>query len=127
MATARRLVDVYRDHLFPQYPLIALPVNITAEQLRDTKPTLFLAVIAAAACKDNSELSTTLDKEVLQAYAARSLVGSEKSLELVQALVISATWYNPPTKFGHVSRFHNSTKCSRDAANRAACRDLLGY
>lgn len=102
MATARRLVDVYRTHLFPQYPLVAIPDNITAERLRETKPHLFLAVIAAAACKDNSQLSTTLDKEVLQTYATRSLVQSEKSLELVQALVISATWYNPPAKFGHV-------------------------
>jgi hypothetical protein len=101
MATARRLVGVYRDHLFPQYPLVALPAGTTAERLRETKPTLFLAVIAAAACKENSELSTSLDKEVLQMYATR-LVQSDRSLELVQALLISATWYNPPSKFGHV-------------------------
>lgn len=105
MATARQLFDTYREDLFPHYPMVAIPDSISAEEMRRTEPTLFLAVIAAAATKDHSELSAALDKEVLQAYATRSLMQSEKSLELVQALLISAVWYNPPSKFGQLKYY----------------------
>lgn len=43
-----------------------------------------------------------LDYEVLQAYASRNLMNSEKSIELVQALIVSATWYHPPDRFGQL-------------------------
>lgn len=105
MATARQLFEAYRTQLFPHYPMVAIPDSITADVMRRSKPALFLAIIAAAAGKDNSELSAVLDKEVLQAYATRSLVQSEKSLELVQALLISAVWYHPPSKFGQLKYY----------------------
>ncbi|EMC99648.1 hypothetical protein BAUCODRAFT_62982 [Baudoinia panamericana UAMH 10762] len=105
MATARQLYDTYRRDLFPHYPIIPLPAATTADDMRRSKPTLFLAIIAAAAGKDDSELAATLDKEILHAYATRSLMQSEKSLELVQALLISATWYHPPTKFGQLKYY----------------------
>lgn len=90
MATARQLFQTYKTDLFPHYPLVHIPARITADQMREEKPALFLSVIAAASAKENSELSAALDKEVLQCYATRSLVQSQKSLELVQALLVSA-------------------------------------
>ncbi|EME49286.1 hypothetical protein DOTSEDRAFT_68152 [Dothistroma septosporum NZE10] len=105
MATARQLFETYKHDLFPHYPLVAIPSSITAESMRETKPALFLAVIAAASGKENPELSAALDKEVLQAYATRSLLQSEKSLELVQALLVSAVWYHPPSKFGQLKYY----------------------
>jgi hypothetical protein len=105
MATARQLLDIYRTDLFPHYPMVPISPSTSADELRSTKPTLFLAIIAAAAGKENSDLSATLDKEVLQAYASRSLVRSEKSLELVQALLISAVWYHPPARFGQLKYY----------------------
>ena len=46
-----------------------------------------------------------LDQEVLHAYATRIMVRSEKSLELIQALLISAAWYHPPLKFGQLKYY----------------------
>ncbi|KAK1816850.1 hypothetical protein LTR12_008688 [Friedmanniomyces endolithicus] len=60
---------------------------------------------AAASGKENPDLSATLDKEILEAYATRSLMNSEKSLELVQALLISAVWYHPPSEFGQLKYY----------------------
>ncbi|KJX97653.1 hypothetical protein TI39_contig475g00013 [Zymoseptoria brevis] len=105
MATARLLFECYRTHLSPRYPIVSIHPDMTAERLREKAPTLFLAVIAAAAYREDSELSTTLDKELLQQYATRNIVQSEKSLDLLQALLISATWYNPPTKYGHLKYY----------------------
>ena len=97
MATAR--------HLIPHYPVVPIPHSTTADELRQVKPTLFLAIIAAAAGTENPELSAMLDQEVLHTYATKSLVHSEKSLELVQALLISAVWYHPPNKFGQLKYY----------------------
>ncbi|TKA79022.1 hypothetical protein B0A55_03160 [Friedmanniomyces simplex] len=105
MATARQLVETYKTDLFPHYPTVVILASITVDELRRARPTLFLAVLAAAAGKEHSDLSATLDKEVLEAYATRSLMHSEKSLELVQALLISAIWYHPPSKFGQLKYY----------------------
>ncbi|KAK5167027.1 uncharacterized protein LTR77_007756 [Saxophila tyrrhenica] len=105
MATARQLFESYRTDLCPIYPIVVIPESTTADELRKTKPALFLAIIAAAAGKENSELSAVLDKEVLHMYAERHVVQCEKSLELVQALLISAVWYHPPTRFGQLKYY----------------------
>ncbi|RMZ27233.1 hypothetical protein D0859_08691 [Hortaea werneckii] len=105
MATARQLFETYRKDLFPHYPFIPIPESMVAEEMRETQPTLFLAIVAAAAAKEHSDLSATLDKEVLQQYATKVVVQSEKSLELVQALHISAIWYHPPSKFGQLKYY----------------------
>ncbi|RMZ05315.1 hypothetical protein D0862_05013 [Hortaea werneckii] len=105
MATARQLFETYRKDLFPHYPFIPIPESTVAEEMRETQPTLFLAIVAAAAAKEHSDLSALLDKEVLQQYATKVVVQSEKSLELVQALHISAIWYHPPSKFGQLKYY----------------------
>lgn len=105
MATARQLFETYKTDLFHHYPLVYVAPDVTADDMRRTKPTLFLAIIAAASSKQNPELSAVLDKEVLQAYAFRSLVQSQKCLELVQALLISAVWYYPPQRFGQLKYY----------------------
>jgi len=99
---ARRLVEHYQHNLYPQYPQVYIPC--TADELRETRPTLFLAVIAAGAESEDSDLANALDTEVLQEYANRSVVQSEKSVELVQSLLISAVWYIPPNKFGQLGK-----------------------
>ena len=105
MATARQLFASYCKHLFPHYPVVPIPDSTSADELRQVKPTLFLAIIAAAAGIDSPELSAMLDQELLHTYATKSLVHSEKSLELVQALLISAIWYHPPNKFGQLKYY----------------------
>lgn len=105
MATARELLDTYRTNLFPQYPIVAVEPSITADEMRKSKPALFLAIVAAAASQESAELSAVLDQEVLQQYATRCLIRSEKSLELVHALLVSAVWYHPPSKFGQLKYY----------------------
>ena len=105
MATARNLFETYRKELYPHYPMVPIPHSTSADDMRQTKPTLFLAIVSAAASKDHPDLSATLDKEVLHAYAAKTLVHSQKSLEMVQALLISAVWYHPPNRFSQLKYY----------------------
>ena len=103
MEVARKLVSHYQSNLYPQYPQVYIPCS--ADELRESKPTLFLAVLAAGAESEDGALATALDNEVLQEYANRSVVQSEKSVELVEALLVSAVWYLPPNKFGQLKYY----------------------
>ena len=105
METARQLVEYYKHELYCHYPQVYVPAHVTADELRETKPTLFLAIVAAAANKEHPDLSFVLDKEVLQEYADRTVVNSQKSVEIVQALLVSACWYHPPNKFGDLKYY----------------------
>ena len=78
MEVARRLVEHYKRNLYPQYPQVYIPCN--ADELRESRPTLFLAVITAGAESEDPDLANALDHEILQEYANRSVVKSEKSV-----------------------------------------------
>ena len=80
MATARRLFETYKQDLFPHYPLVAIPPSTTAETMRETKPALFLAVVAAASGKENPDLSAALDKPAPLDKPAQKLGGCEAGL-----------------------------------------------
>ncbi|RDL32088.1 uncharacterized protein BP5553_09490 [Venustampulla echinocandica] len=102
MKVADKLFRTYTDDLFQNYPAVAFPPGTLAENMRRTKPTLFLAVIAAAAAKTDPHLYRILHSEVLAAYAYRTVINSEKSLELVQALIVTAVWYYPPGRLSQL-------------------------
>lgn len=76
---AEKLLQIYKEDVVNNYlPVVVLSPDITAEELRRSKPTLFLAVIAAAAGKVSPTLLSILNSEALAAYAYRTVVGSEK-------------------------------------------------
>ena len=99
-AVAAELYDVYNNDLVDHYPMVSFPEDYSVETLRVERPTLFLAVMAAAARKSQPHLSSELNRQVLHSYAARVFMNSEKSLELVQAMIVTAVWYAPPEDSG---------------------------
>lgn len=102
MEVATQLFRTYMSDLYQHYPAVPIPQDTSPEEVRRTQPTLFLAVIAAAAAKTDPHLYSTLNSEVLSAYAHRTVIHSEKSLELVKAMIISVVWYYPPGRFSQL-------------------------
>jgi len=94
--TATDLFEVYNHDLVEHFPLVVFPEGYSLDKLRANRPTLFLAVMAAAAMKSHPQLSINLNKHLLQSCATRIMMNSEKSLELVQAMIVTAIWYSPP-------------------------------
>nr|OQO19832.1 hypothetical protein B0A51_13522 [Rachicladosporium sp. CCFEE 5018] len=121
MATARHLLLRYRTDLYPHFPVVHIPPSSSAEELRTIKPTLFLAIMAAASGVDNADLATKLDREVLQEYARRTVVNSEKTVELVQSLIISAVWYQPPSRFVQLKYYEYIHMASAMAMDIGIC------
>lgn len=103
MAKARELYHRYVDELLPQYP--AVPLNCTVAELRSTRPTLFLAVLAASSTVSDPSLNRKLNKEIQRVYATKMAIQGLKSLELVQSLLVSILWTYPPDKYEDV-KFH---------------------
>ncbi|CAI7663920.1 unnamed protein product [Penicillium glandicola] len=93
---AEQLVAYFIHELTFFFPLVVLPSNTTAAQLRQTKPILFLAVIAATSISVNAGLATVLNREMIRLYAERFFIEGEKSLELVQTLLLMNIFYLPP-------------------------------
>jgi hypothetical protein len=96
---ATELFNTYTNHLVNYFPAVWFPPEVTFEELRSTRPTLFLAVLAAASAKEGSQLYSILNTEVISAYAHRTVIQGEKSMELVQALIVTSVWYYPPGKY----------------------------
>ncbi|KAJ5543352.1 hypothetical protein N7461_009355, partial [Penicillium sp. DV-2018c] len=93
---AEQLVAYYIHELASFFPLVVLPSNTTAAQLRQTKPILFLSVIAATSIAVDAGLAAVLNREMIRLYAERFFIEGEKSLELVQALLLMIVFYLPP-------------------------------
>lgn len=105
MERATQLVDLYKSSLYKHYPVVYIPGSYPAERMRAEKPTLFMAILAAAATVEDPGLSVALGAELLRAFAEKCLINSEKSLELIQALSICAAWYSPPRRYGQLKYY----------------------
>ena len=103
MAKAKELYQKYLDDLVPLCP--AVPLNCTLAELRSKKPILLLAVMAASSGTSDPSLSRRLNQEIQKVYATKVSIQGLKSLELVQALLVSIMWTYPPEKFEDL-KFH---------------------
>jgi hypothetical protein len=90
-AEADSLLARYNTQMVRHSPLVVFPDNLSATRLRETRPTVFLAVMAAATY-DSPTLQRKLVGELTRAFAEKIIVAAEKSLELIQALQISIAW-----------------------------------
>lgn len=97
ISCAEKLVHLFKTEMYAHYPIVYLPPACKAEDLRRERPTLFLAILAAAG-NEFPNVASELDRLAMQHYADRVVLNSEKSLELVQSLLVSSTWYQPPMK-----------------------------
>lgn len=93
---AEQLVAYYIHELASFFPLVVLPHTTTAAGLRAAKPVLFLSVIAATAISVDAGLAAVLNREMIRLYAERFFIEGDKSLELVQALLLMIIFYYPP-------------------------------
>lgn len=99
MEMATKIFNHYVEDLVQHLPAVVFPAGTTAEDVRREKPTLFLAILAAASGTSDPELHKTLYNEISRAFAERVMMNGEKSLELVQSLSISSMWYFTPDHY----------------------------
>lgn len=95
--TAAGLVDLFRAEFQSCIPVVNISSSASASQ--QSKPTLQLAVLSAASRQSYATLHKKMTCEITKTLADRVVVKGEKSLELIQALQISAIWcWRPDVK-----------------------------
>ena len=105
MEEATRLFKSYNEDLVQHYPAVSFEPNVTAEELRRAKPILFLATVAAASGQLGSQIYSILNSELLCAYAHRTVIEGQKSLELVQVMIILSVVSHVPRFYSILSQF----------------------
>ncbi|KAI8946298.1 hypothetical protein F4801DRAFT_565090 [Xylaria longipes] len=88
----------YTDCMAPHLPAVIFPPGTTAGDLRRTQPILFLSIMSVAS-SETPNLQRQLVKELMQTFADKLIIQGDKSLELVQSIIISVVWYFPPEHF----------------------------
>ena len=109
-ATAADIFHNYTKNMACHMPFVVFPPNVSAGDIRRTKPILFLAILSVAAGRYRPDLQPLLQKEITKVYADSVIYKGEKSIELLQALQISTIWYWPenhkdtrPYQLSHVA------------------------
>lgn len=76
----------------PQCPYVVIPPGITSEDLRRDRPVLWGAIVTAASYHDPLR-QEVLGWKMMEEFSQRLLVKAEKSLDILQALIVHLTWY----------------------------------
>ncbi|KPM43980.1 hypothetical protein AK830_g2648 [Neonectria ditissima] len=96
---AEELYWAFCHSFAPLYPIVHVPESWTYEATRRVRPALFRAILTAASTSTDPSLSPALFVDTGKYLAAKVVVAGEKSLDLIQALLVLSTWQQPPEKF----------------------------
>lgn len=99
---AQELLDIWRNELSVACLAIMIPKEWTVFDLRSKKPALFHAIMAAAAHSKGSSLSDQLHEEAVYFYARTTFIKGEKSVQAIQALMVTVAFYSPPKTPGQL-------------------------
>ena len=90
LSDAEELVEMYRSES-KNYPFITLPLHAHLDTLRSDRPCLFLSVMAMASQRDPA-LQLLLEQEFRELLSTRAIIEGEKSLDLLQGLLVYLAW-----------------------------------
>ncbi|KAF2186429.1 hypothetical protein K469DRAFT_706396 [Zopfia rhizophila CBS 207.26] len=102
--TAERIFNRYVNEIFPHFPAVPVSPGITAREVREKKPLLFLAILAGSSHGSaeqivSQDVQRELTKLLKDQFADIIWRNGEKSLEIVQALQLGVLWYRPPLHY----------------------------
>ncbi|OQE35172.1 hypothetical protein PENCOP_c014G04006 [Penicillium coprophilum] len=106
--TTSAAFDRYIHQMAPELPFVVFPPGTTMGEVRRNKPYLFLAIIGAAIGVFNPDVQTILVNEIYRLIAEHVVVKGQKSLELVQTIMVCSIWYLPPDNFEEL-KFYSLT------------------
>ena len=107
--TANRIFDRYVEEMTVHMPAVVFPPRTTACDVRSSKPIVFLAILVAASVgMAPLNLQHYLTRLLLRSLADFIIRMGEKSMDLIQALLIATIWYRPPKRYEHMNFYQLS-------------------
>ncbi|CAI7678987.1 unnamed protein product [Penicillium pancosmium] len=95
--TAQTYLIVFQTVMTPHFPFVIIPPDVSVHHLRQDKPFLFLAILAASSY-ENMPLQRSLGAEVKKAVSARMILNGEVSFDMLQGLLVYLAWSHYHTK-----------------------------
>ncbi|KAI4939834.1 uncharacterized protein J4E92_001120 [Alternaria infectoria] len=88
------LFDRYQRLMAPHMPFVVVPTGTDVSRLANNKPFLLQAIKAVAFFHDTA-VQQILVKDLVREISDRVLINGEKSLDLLQGMLVIGNWYNP--------------------------------
>ncbi|OAA50729.1 Fungal transcriptional regulatory protein [Cordyceps fumosorosea ARSEF 2679] len=88
---AERILAIYRDTCLYNFPFVWIPGHMTAQELCESKPCLFRAVMLSSAPLPVARLKK-MKRNVIAYISQHMLVEEERSLDVLQGLLIVIAW-----------------------------------
>ncbi|KAH7304993.1 hypothetical protein B0I35DRAFT_454508 [Stachybotrys elegans] len=79
--------------MLAHFPCIMLPADVTVSHLAATKPFVLLAILAASSGSRTLQGHLLYDEEFRKVLGLKVVAGGERSLELLQGILIYCAWY----------------------------------
>ncbi|PHH73162.1 hypothetical protein CDD82_5624 [Ophiocordyceps australis] len=92
LASAQSLLSSFSS-MVQFFPCIALPHDFSIPHLAATRPFLLLAILAAASASKTLQGHTLYDDEFRKVLGLKYVAGGERSLELLQGILVYCAWY----------------------------------
>ena len=86
----------FQDHMSPIFPFVVVPVGMSPAEVARSKPVLWMA-IGLVARWQNEEKRSTLSRVFRSEVGHRVFVGEEKTLDLLQGILVYTAWYASST------------------------------
>lgn len=97
---ATELFNYFVNEQIPQAPLVTFRQDETFDVIRAQKPIVFQTLLTAASGLFDGKLYSALHEETMHVFAEHYIINcGEKSLEMVQAFLLTALWLYPPDDF----------------------------
>jgi hypothetical protein len=88
---ANHLIEIFKTQMAPQFPFVVIPPHMGAQQLRTYNPFLYHTIAVVASCK-NVARQVVLRKDYMRDLCEKVLIESQKSLDILQGLLVFVAW-----------------------------------
>ncbi|EXJ87163.1 hypothetical protein A1O3_04122 [Capronia epimyces CBS 606.96] len=95
-STACLAFDQYNQKMCHFFPFIVFPATSTADIVKQQQPLLFFAIVTVALRLTQSNMATELIDMLAKDLSLRIMYNGERSLELVQTLLMYTLYYSKP-------------------------------
>ncbi|KAI2464636.1 hypothetical protein F4781DRAFT_65995 [Annulohypoxylon bovei var. microspora] len=90
--SAAKLLESFRSML-PYCPCVMIPEDADVRSMACNMPFVLLAILAVTSCSTSLQGHSLYDDEFRKILALKFVAGGERSLELLQGLIIYCSWY----------------------------------
>lgn len=89
---AASVLNIFRTNYVHSFPFVVIPHDMSPEELKHRKPHLYRSIMMVASYHTPLR-QMSMGKEILQSFSTNLIFEGEKSLDLLQALLVYTSWY----------------------------------